>query len=151
MQNPIEILDCMPEMADVVSGAVSRPREPREGEDLLSWLNESGIIPRLRKYYGKRALVYSHRRDIKPPVSLGLGGFPYGFYLNAISPVEGEEAITIFLLVNDDATRCALVDPVKALIDTWRRLSQSPGRPPIEDPSPKTEAQRRWRERKKGI
>jgi hypothetical protein len=149
VKNPIEILDCKPKTAKVVSGTTRRPRNRQTDEDHLIWLNESVIIPRLRKHFPDCALVYSYRRDIRPPASLGLAEFPYAFYLDAISSIDGEQALTRFLMVNEDATRCALVDPIETLLDTWRRLSQSPGRPVVTNASAKTEAQRRWREKKK--
>ena len=37
----IEITDRTPQMADVVSGAVNRPREPRDGENLTEWFAQT--------------------------------------------------------------------------------------------------------------
>lgn len=145
MKNDITILDCMPAMADVVSGASSRPSERRKRENAFQWLKQSLVMARLEREFPefkKRWPTIEYKPDVKPPASLGLSGFPSCYLMTWEAPPT---AHTLFLFVNEDGTRCALVDPIALLLDTWKRLSGSPGRPRIETDNPKTLAQRKWR------
>lgn len=69
----IEIIDKTPSMADVVSGAVIRPREPFDGEPLNEWLlndtpagvDISGVpepLDRIPQRFERLGLTYAFRR-----------------------------------------------------------------------------------------
>lgn len=48
------IMDCMPMMADVVSGATHRPREQRRNESPLTWAKQTHAWPRIVGLLGPR-------------------------------------------------------------------------------------------------
>lgn len=48
----LTIIDAVPAMADVFSGAVPRPEELRPGDDVLTWAKRSTAILRLCKQWG---------------------------------------------------------------------------------------------------
>lgn len=145
----IQTLDCTPAMADVVSGSAPRPRERRKRENAFQWLTQTPVMTRLEREFpefAKRWPTIKYRPDIEPPNSLGLAAFPNRFLLTWEAPPK---AHTRLLFVNEDGTRCALVDPIELLVETWRRQRQSPGRPQIETNNPRTLAQREWRAKKR--
>lgn len=95
-----------------------------------------------RQFNVERWPTIQHRRDIKPLPSLGLAAFPECFLLIWERAADAS-AHTRLLFVSEDGTRCALLNPIECLIETWAKMRTSPGRKRVKNPSPKTRAQRR--------
>lgn len=148
----IVIFDCMPQMADVVSGAVPRPRERRKREHPFRWLvDTTPAWPRVLAHFGialaDRWPGVEYQPDMKPPVSLGLDAFPHVYTLAWHNPPKSGAAL---LLVNEDGTRCAILDAWEEIVRLWDATRRpTAGRPRIDTQNTKTLYQRELRERKK--
>ena len=140
-QHPIIFCDAMPAMADVMTGSIPRPREPRKNESVLGWLQESPVWTRLTADDTPARAKWLP--DIAPTQKTGLADFSYFFALH----YEGE---SFLLAVNEEGTGYALASPFALLTDAWAALDRSnAGRPLSDSANPKTLAQRAWREKKK--
>lgn len=148
MTNNIEIWDCTPQMADVVSGAISRPRERRSRENAFRWLVDATTVwPRVIKHFGlaEQWPGVKYRPNLKPPTGLGLDEFCHAYSLAWHKPPESR---SILLLVNSDGTRCAILDLVEEVARLWANVQRPrAGRPRIETDNPKSLASRRYRAR----
>lgn len=148
----IRFLDCMPMMADVVSGAIPEPRERRKHEAPFQWLRQTPAMLRLEREFPefvKRWPTIKYLRDLKPTQKTGLANWAHYFVLTWENPPN---AHTLILAVNEDGTRCALADLLELLTEAWTALDRSgTGRPLTDTTNPKSLAQRKWREGKKKI
>jgi len=99
------VMDCMPMMADVVSGTVARP-EPIAGKNILAQLRRCPAWPRVIAVVGKRRGV---RRIVN------LNEFPIGIRMvhqlisepNPVTILFGGSVLVAF---NLDGTRAAVTD-----------------------------------------
>lgn len=144
----VDILDCMPMMADVISGAVPRPRELQDDENPVEWLIEATPAwRRLAERFDLHNTDFSveDRPEMDPPANLGLSGFPH-IYAMAWHERETQLRAAV-LLVNPDGTRCAIIDAWDEIARLWDNVRRpDAGRPMIETDNPKTLAQRKWRQ-----
>lgn len=153
MSAPI-ILDCTPALADVVSGAVPRPRERRAREKPFRWLvDATPAWPRVLAHFGigerDQWPGVEYQPDMKPPVSLGLDAFTHVYTLAWHNPPKSGAAL---LLVNEDGTRCAILDAWDELKRLWDKIGRpAAGRPRESQVKPGSIYQRERRERLKKI
>lgn len=94
--------DCMPMMADVISGAVPRPRWLAAGEDVLTWARETPAIRTLCARWGVDVGALRVGRGDSAPVGASW----------ALLDALGDGAAVVHLggrliALNVDGTRCA--------------------------------------------
>jgi len=94
----IVIQDCMPMMADVVSGAIPEPVELRPGADVVAWARETPAVRTLCRHWAVSADM----------LRVGLGASGAADLIDAL----GDSGAVIHLAgrlvaLNVDGTRCA--------------------------------------------
>ena len=149
LMSNIKILDATPSMADVVSGAVPRPRERRLRENAFQWLKTTPAWRRLIEEFGLDDFWpgAEYRPDLKPPASLGLEEFPHIYSVTWHKPPKWG---SLLLLVNTDGTRCALIDLIDEVARLWNNVQRPhAGRPRIETDNPETLYKRQYRENRR--
>jgi hypothetical protein len=163
LEATITILDCTPQMADVLSSAVPRPRGRKSQENKFRYLTrQTPAWKRVEVEFGFDVGCWptiQHRPDLAPPAHLGLPSAETYLLIWEALPTEthGSRGMVRILTLNEDGTHCALIDPLAELARQWasaqqHRDSQSarakgksgPKRKPVEQLS----ATQRWRRNK---
>lgn len=141
----INVYDCTPAMGDVVSGNVARPRERRKrGESAGAWLKQT---PAWRKFTELRPdLLIQNGLPMMPMLATKIT--PPDYLATPIAFTLPNA--NIIITVNEDGTRLAVIDVTAELERLWQsEARRRMGRPLVENPSPRTLAVRRHREKRK--
>lgn len=117
-------------MADVVSGAVPRPRPRKAAENKYRWLTRetpawNRVLAEFPEFATRWPTVQS-RPDLAPPAYLDLPNAETYLLVWQTPPSKEHDSrgMARILSLNEDGTRCALIDPFVELSQLWASVQR---------------------------